>query len=223
MPWPPLKIERIGIEVEGGWDKPPKHPMHVDGSVQIRANYVGELSSKIMKVEPGLKWLARPDIYPDYVDASCGLHVHLSFRQNNDIAGLGDSAFYDAFLQHMADWGTRMNLANTHPFWSRLRGDQEYCQKKFIFSDQMKGLIRVDPDCRRTHINACSYKTHGTIECRMLPMFSEWKLGVKAVKDYIEFVDDWLESNKKVRESEVVSMKYDASEPETILIEHVIR
>ena len=52
-------IDRIGVELEGGWEKTPPDVDAIghDGSVRVQARYVGEIASPPMDPEEGLKWV----------------------------------------------------------------------------------------------------------------------------------------------------------------------
>ena len=192
MPWPPKHIALVGVELEGGWKVAPNHPMHTDVSVTVRGPYVGEVSSPPMPATEVLDWMVRPDIYPDYGNGSCGMHVHISTKDNNTFAWLMEKEFYKAFLQAMQKWGNEKRIPLTDPFWLRLNGKNRYCRAEFKPMEQYRSL---DRELRRTQLNFCSYSQHGTMECRMFPLFSSPRLGRSAVKAYLTFIDDWLENN----------------------------
>src|SRR5258705_12712150 len=83
----PNRIYRIGIELEGGWTKlpPGTRGLQHDGSVQFPARELGdaaittgELAAGPMSMQEWEGWLKIH--YPQRVNATCGMHVHLSPR-----------------------------------------------------------------------------------------------------------------------------------------------
>lgn len=194
--WPPKHIARVGVELEGGWDEPPDKNMHGDVSVQIHAPYVGEVSSSPLEPALALEWMVQPEIYPDYGNATCGIHVHLSTKDYNEFAILTDKDLETAFIKGMTKWGKEHAVPSIHPFWSRLNGENRYCKKEFIPEAQMGRGVALPRDARRTQLNFAAFKKYGTLECRMLPYFADPNMAASAIRAFLEIVDDFIEINQ---------------------------
>jgi hypothetical protein len=190
MPWPPKRLDLVGVELEGGWEKAPAHEMVTDVSVHVRANYVGEVASAPMPAEDVLDWMVRRDIYPDVGDPTCGLHVHVSVLDNTDYARMMEDDFYTDFIAAMSKWGKEKRVPKTDEFWPRLYGENRFCRAEFRPMNQYRDGRKTEG--RRTHLNYGALAAHGTMECRMLPMFRSPRIARSAVKAYLIFVDDWL-------------------------------
>ena len=187
----------LGIEMEGGWNisrseletkaRARGADAHGDGSVQVpgvRLNY--EVATKPYKT---LRWALKclDDLYPDAVNHSCGMHVHVSFPEH--VYGkLMSEHFYFYFLLRWESWGKRLNIRNQQ-FWKRLKGENSYCQRGFNPYGQVN--VRGKGGDRYHHLNYC-YGHLKTIECRLLPMFREKDIGAKAVKELLAIYTDYI-------------------------------
>jgi len=181
-------INLVGVELEGGWIVPPVGIYH-DGSVSGVAGHKGEFSTK-PPVEPDKisHWIAQH--YPDYSNQSCGLHCHISLKKVNDYMRLMTPEFQKHFLQKMEKWGKDTKIPSEHPFWSRLKGQNQYCKRDFIPNDQVTGA-----GSRYTQLNFAYYK-YKTLECRMLPMFPEGsKYAISAIQTYLDCVEEFLDKS----------------------------
>src|SRR5690348_9266825 len=87
------RINLVGIELEGGWNRcPDKKLGHFDHDGSVRFEpfdkdgdrmpmpqyYTGEYVSYPMPVDQIASWLRTT--YPEHVNDTCGLHVHMSFH-----------------------------------------------------------------------------------------------------------------------------------------------
>lgn len=187
----------LGIELEGGWNcsrdsltrKSNRFgaDAHGDGSVHVPGcslNY--EIATKPYK---SLRWALRclDEMYPDGVNHSCGMHVHVSFPEH--VYGkLMSEHFYFYFLLRWESWGKRLNIRNQE-FWKRLRGENNYCKRGFRPYGQLG--VRGKGEERYYHLNYC-YGHLKTIECRLLPMFREKDIAAKAVKELLAIYTDYI-------------------------------
>jgi hypothetical protein len=205
-------INKVGIELEGGWHKPFEDvSIGYDGSVLRPLNigtneHWGELVSNPLFPEEVEKWVKK--YYPNGVGATCGLHIHTSFEDPSSYYRLCSRRFYNFFLKEWEKWGLRTIgppnfgpngevTTKTPSFWIRLDGgkvpgaESAFAQREFRPQFQIsangKGDIR-----RRSHLNYC-FALHGTLECRLLPMFSESSLAVEAIMFYLEMIEVYLE------------------------------
>lgn len=191
---PAVKWLKIGVELEGGWDawqdtvdrKAQRRGTRLkgDGSVQVTANTRGEIASRPYKRLPALMRFM-DDLYPDHVNHTCGMHVHASFNLV-DYGTLMTPHFYFYFLLRWQSWGQRLNIRSTE-FWSRLKGENNYCLRAFTPYGQLD-----ERASRYGQLNYCLNK-HGTIECRLLPMFKDKEISKKAVIELLSIYNDYLE------------------------------
>jgi hypothetical protein len=203
------RIAKVGIELEGGWTQRPfgrvdaarNIEWHGDGSVRVAAAYVGEAVVQT----PLDNWQAVSDwivtAYPQVVNATCGLHVHVSFKRIADYALLMDDKFYAFFIERLKAWGTRTNIKAHHSFWHRLDGGNPYCRKTFVPDAQV--ATRIKTSARYAHLNFC-LSLHTTIEARVLPMFKHPHVAVSAVQELLSIYEDYLSQNRKLDIEEVV-------------------
>ena len=209
-------IQRVGVELEGLWLKPSRlcgGIWHHDGSVDVRddssedghdvddgdqGEYVSQPCSNRMQLERFVL-----DNYPDYVNESCGLHVHISFRHPKYRAYTEEYAFYEAYLSAMKDIGEVLGMRSAHHYWKRWRGeplldqDHSYCAREWKPDLQFDG--RDHGEARYCHLNYC-YRKHGTLENRMLPMFHKPETALKAVLAYCTWVEEYLKERNKLPE-----------------------
>ena len=150
----------------------------------------GELASKPLdktEIKDFIK-----DNYPDEVNSSCGLHVHLSFNDDKrDVHILATKEFNDYFVKSMENWAIDRKLNNPSRFYHRLKGDQSYCKREFKGYSQLK-----NSDDRYTQINFCSYAKFNTVEFRLATMFDNNDISVEYVDKLHAIVNDYLSKNK---------------------------
>jgi hypothetical protein len=166
------RIDRIGIELEGGWETvPASTTLEHDGSVVIPAQtglYRGEIPSPPMKPAEWEAWVRR--CYPPHVNHTCGLHVHMSFKGNLRYQRLMKPEFITELVRILDAWGKRKKLKKDHPLWARLTGQNRYCMP-FYAADHQARAERKGSN-RYAAVNYC-YGQHQTVEVRILPMFSD--------------------------------------------------
>lgn len=196
---------KVGMEFEGGWNRPTGRDVDRrlhrcgDGSVRCYGeHHTGEVSTAPADSVAELEQLI--DVgYPDVVDNSCGFHVHLSF-DTGLYHRLMDRAFWDHFL---AFWDRTVNLTATKkrelfPEWDatdwarlipRLAGQNNYTRREFYPEKQL--YLASKGSHRYTHLNYC-HGLHGTVECRLLPMFHDKAAAKRAVRTLLECFDSYL-------------------------------
>lgn len=195
---------KIGIEVEGFWRatslvtvKETAAQWHMgscgDGSLdneldidcpdadvyghefQTRPGSLGEAISQLVAV------------YPEFTNRTAGMHVHVSFHPG-DVTALTCKEFFEFFAARWEAWGRTNGV--TGEFWKRLRGENQYCTKPH------EGMWRRPSEVanmgRYCQLNFAAWGEHRTVECRLLPMFRDARLGVLAVEELISIYEDWL-------------------------------
>lgn len=162
-----------------------------------RPAQVGEIPSPVMPPSELGVWMRR--YYPQVVNESCGLHVHMSFEKALLYQRLMVPAYQATILDYVTRWAKQEKLPSSHPLWSRLRGESIYCQHKF-WPDHQVTTRGKDHDQRReghryTVINFC-YQTNGTVECRLLPMMDTAEQGIRAVQLILDITNAFLMRGK---------------------------
>lgn len=212
-------IDRIGVEIEGAWFKP-QSGLYDDRSVTGYINhfhtwyrkstkreipgyngdnyldYIGEKISKPLSYSDTIKFI--DDFWPDDTMERCGFHIHVSFKNISSYTKLMEKEFFEFFLKHMEQWGLK-NKIESAQFWSRLRGENNFCTKKFIPEKQaaLKEKKQNDPT-RYCIFNYC-FGIHKTIECRLLPTFETVTEAKSAFDAVIESFEIFLEKHTKTR------------------------
>lgn len=183
-------IDKVGVEIEGGWNTvPPAGNPGYDGSVSVAAAVIGELKSRPLVQWETIEKYVR-DNWPHVTHASCGFHIHVSLKSDHLYASLMDERFYNFFLTRMDLFGRTMNITNQQ-FWSRLRGENRFCNRRWAAERQAEQTQKTE--VRYAHWNFC-YLQHGTAECRMLPTFRKVDTAVASLKEVLGCVEDWLDA-----------------------------
>lgn len=202
----PLKQRwlQMGVELEGSWTSKSRS----DVAAQVRgAKAVKDLSVKIGVGDPG-EIITRPHadldalctdilaLYPDQVHVSCGFHAHNSFTPM-DASIIASHKFYSYFKDCWEKWGHKKKLPRTHEFWTRLHGQNVNARDEFVPEKQLIGDGRggKGSHARYTILNFYSWELHRTVECRLLPMFSDRELAVDAIRYLAWIYDSYLNRN----------------------------
>ena len=199
---PKNRIYLAGIELEGLWDDPlHKLDLVKDTSVTVpsdpgmKAPKTGELFCSPMIPSEALAWVKK--FYPNKVDASCGMHVHVSFKNAYHYTILINKAYQDTVLHYFTRWAKDEGFPPGHHIWNRLNGKSVYCKNVFCPEVQLKEFRkrhnRDDKLSRYTVINYC-FKTDdkGTLECRLLPMMETKQQAVRAIEHFFNITNACL-------------------------------
>jgi hypothetical protein len=213
------RIYRIGIELEGGWIKLPPgvRQLQHDGSVQIEPQagiplQIGELAIGPITLQEWPRWLKTH--YPQKVNQTCGMHVHLQTTTSLAYARLMDARYPATVIDYFKRWSTREGLSKDHPIWNRLRGKSVYCQHLYMADDQIrnnsKDHDRARPGHRYTVINYC-HGRYGTVECRLLPMMDTVDQAERAIQEFVDITNGFLRATRKKEIKVSVSTEADAA------------
>lgn len=201
-----MQVKKVGIEIEGAFKKRFEDVEIIhDGSICTKLPegvgkkwHLGEVVSEPLPPEGVEGWIMAH--YPDAMNALCGLHVHVSFDENErGVMLCSYGRFYKFFLEEMEKWGHSEVLPPEHEFWTRLSGKNEYCKKAFIPSIQARRRgkegtphlpVKGGGD-RYCQLNF-SYKLHGTIEARLLPTFEDVGVAISGVQHIIGIFNEWV-------------------------------
>ena len=154
---------------------------------------LGEIASPPLDLTTFPTWMKA--FYPQKVNGTCGMHVHLSFRTALTYQRLMTPTYPSTIVAYIRQWAEGEKLAKKHPIWPRLRGECEYCQHVYQ-ADEQSSTGGKDYDHHRvghryTVVNYC-YNRHSTVECRLLPMFDTPEQAVKAVREIIDITNAYL-------------------------------
>lgn len=195
-----LWINKVGIEVECAIDKNlsysgkhiPQFDKQHDGSISTqnseaeRAEYVSDPVSYpegTEALERGINNLYRKITE---INASMGLHIHVSMNKDRDYYRLTSLKFHDFFIERVREsdlWDTcprlrkRVRNSDSHPFSSRVNYGY-YCKP---ISDRYtidKQLNSHDGKYRR--INFMKHK-YDTVEFRLFPAMESPEKVIKAI------------------------------------------
>jgi len=190
------RIAKIGIELEGGWKVLPiGTKLERDGSVFEGAGDDGQFGRSkfpgyrcgelpIGPIQPASMASALKKFYPELVNASCGMHIHMSFRRLLHYNILTSPVYQETILKYLLKWAADEGFPEDHHIWPRLRNENIYCQKQHWPDEQIK-TDRKDHNKDRfghryTMIHYCWGRT-STIECRLLPMMSGVQQAIRAI------------------------------------------
>lgn len=203
------RVYKVGVELEGGWDKlPPRTQLVHDGSVRFKVptptlNHVGELPSPPLVLsekeatKSGETWFPKwmQVFYPAHVNETCGMHVHLSMKTAFSYQKLMTPAYPATIVAYMTKWAEAEKLPKEHPIWPRLMGKNEYCQHLFYADDQAKTGSKDYDHNREGHrytVVVYCWARHSTLECRLLPMMDNVEQAIKAVQEIIDITNAFL-------------------------------
>lgn len=166
---------------------------------------VGEIVSRPMEASETVVTEFVTTNYPSMVNATCGLHVHMSFKHRLNYQRLMTADYTLAMVEGLKAWATKEKLPKEHPLWPRLlRPDHQHCSHTYCGEEQVKQTgkdfhSRGKPHSRYTAINYC-YAQHQTVECRLLSMMETPDQAVRAVMEVLAITNRFL---AKVRAREL--------------------
>lgn len=202
------RVNMVGIELEGGWTKLPRGCRVIrDGSVLFNRpgdtpisdlKGVGEVPSAPLMMDEWEKWLRL--YYPQHVNETCGMHVHLSFKNALAYSRTMDSSYPATILAYVTEWAKREKLDAAHPLWPRLEGKSEYCQHIYDADIQILKTSKEYDHHREGHrytVVNYSWGRHNTVECRLLPMMATADVAVSAIQEVINITNSYLAATAK--------------------------
>jgi hypothetical protein len=203
----PNRIYRVGIELEGGWTKLPTgcRGLAHDGSVSIPSEsavspplQLGELPSGVLTLMEWAVWLKAN--YPQKVNQTCGMHVHLSPRTALCYSRLMDPSYPGTVVAYIRRWAEREGLPSDHSMWPRVKGKSIYCQHLYMADDQVRNVTKDHNQGRQGHrytvINYC-HGRYGTVECRLLPMMDSVEQATRLVQEFIDITNGFLRATRR--------------------------
>ena len=189
-------IDKIGVEIEGGWDKT-RDDLIPDAGIRMddfkKSAICGELVSKPIDNYDEVEAFLRAN-WPTETQSMCGLHFHFSFKDISHYTALMHKSFHKFFLDSMQKFGESYPIQNNH-FWNRLEDKNKFCKNRFAPNEQifLKKKISNDPG-RYTQLHY-AYGLHKTIESRLLPTFVTVECAIAGLQAHIACFEGFLDAN----------------------------
>lgn len=186
-------IDKIGVEIEGGWDKS-RGGLTEDGSIRSgdfsNSVCVGELIGQPMNFEDNVEFMKKN--WPTETQVKCGFHIHWSLKDIGYYAALMEKKFFDYYVDCMTEWGNKYPVQNRN-FWDRLQDKNKFCRKKLDAQAQIFAKKKNDVD-RYTQLHY-GYGIHKTIESRLFPTFVSVDTAVSGLEALVDCIESYLEKN----------------------------
>lgn len=216
-----LPVMKVGVELEGGFNEYDRHDtnFHTDSSVEIDSGsecsccagycehdpsedcycdcssgsykYVGELVSIPLRPDKVHEWIDRN--YPIEFDSSCGMHIHLSFRNNCEYSKFVCIEFYNFFIDNIRAWANKKGV-KSRQFTKRLNLENSYCQT--VYSNRNAKQQLQDCGDRYSIINYC-FSRHRTIEIRLSHVWQNKDFAHSYIDEVIHLFNLWLVNQKR--------------------------
>lgn len=169
----------------------------------------GEIVSQPMTVDGIEPWLRK--CYPQHVNKTCGLHVHMSFAHKLNYSRLMTPDYTPFMVEALKGWARQQELKEDHPLWERLNNsNHKHCAHAFL-ADAQAMMKRKDYQSRGksysryTFINYCAGQ-HNTVECRGLSMFNGPDAAISAVMCVLDSTNRFLSKIRQRERSSTVSV-----------------
>lgn len=189
-------INKIGVELEGGWDKHPNLRTKPDGSVNVEANYIGEIDMPPYRPTE-FPWEVEKTgffaNYPTAVNDTCGMHVHFSFTHPSLYESCVTKEFGTWLLTGLETWG-KSHRIKSQRFYDRIHSKNRYCRNMYYAMYQL-GVRGSHTGERYSAVNYCLAQ-HGTMEIRVLPMFKSKEIARKAIVELVRLVTIWVDAQR---------------------------
>lgn len=206
---PKNRIARMSVELEGGWSKvPPDVTIDRDGSVFGDAPPQGYRAGEIQigPMEPGAIARSMKKYYPQLVDATCGMHIHMSFKTTRHYGWLMEPEFQETVIEYLTRWAKKEGFPPNHHIWERLSGKSRYCQKKYWPEEQLAVKAKDHNQQRHGHrytiVHYCGRLN--TIEIRVLPMMDTVEQAIRAVDFIVDITNaSLLKLSEKENKSKI--------------------
>ena len=200
---PKNRVARLGVELEGAWKTLPEGThLEPDGSVYkdpvsgVKKAPVGHVTGElpIGPIQPAALSKFMKKYYPQKVDKTCGMHVHMSFESVWHYALLMTPEYQDTIIEYLGRWAKKEGFPETHHIFERLSGKSVFCQKKF-WPDLQVQYTKKDHDQQRqghryTIIHYCGRQM--TVEVRVLPMMETVEQAIRAVRHVVDITNACL-------------------------------
>ena len=191
----------------GEFTEPPIVQIPYDGPT----HGTGEIASPPLDVTNTETFVRKA--HPQHINDTCGLHVHMSFTSQLNYSRLMSAEFTRVMVKALTDWGTTENIPDSnHSFWHRIgRPDHAhcahvYCGDKQVSLRRKNYQSRGSDSSRYTALNYC-HGIHRTVECRLLPMFSDPEQSIRAIHCVIDTTNKYLSKITQREKKEKVTVR----------------
>lgn len=177
-----------GVELEGAWDYDPnrRFSIYSDGSVRFRDDdddddeigQVGETNTGICQ-NPRELFASVRDRYPDRVNSTCGLHLHIGGTPA-ELSQIGSESNYRHVMAELGNLARNRGDGGYYRLAERLKGYNSYCATTYMVPEHLRGSGE-----RYYALNGRSYSEYQTLEFRILPMFDSPSNAIKALQTII--------------------------------------
>lgn len=135
-----------------------------------------------------------PEWWPTSVNSTCGMHCHLGLRTSRDYARLLDLGF--RFTVELVEELTRQFQSGIFSTWPeaeialRRFRHNNYCHVPEDTNFHMRQFMTADD--RYTAVNFSAFRSHGTVELRILPSILHADRGITLIDHALNFTNDYL-------------------------------
>lgn len=200
-------INKIGLEVEGGWDGErgiapfDDLDLHVDRSIdgtmmradrRMQSPHVGEAISDPIDRDAVYEWINK--YWPTEANNTCGYHIHVSFLKPKYYTLCTRKTFFLLLLEKVQQKVEEIPLGPRHYLRRRLEGGNLFCNLDFDASGQIR--IQERRIVNRVRYGALNFAhgIHGTMEFRLYPAFRSKKEAKTFTDVYIDTINEYLDS-----------------------------
>lgn len=200
-------IDKVGLEVEGGWEGPKLVPPFddldliadhsIDGTTLHRdkpmlSPHVGEAVSKPLPLAEVSPWIDK--YWPTETNNTCGYHIHISLKNPLHYMLLTKKAYAILLYKQMNALGVERGFPKEHYLFKRLSGENPFCALSFDASGQINVREkRVGMRVRYGFLNFAK-NIHGTVEFRALPTFDNKDDARAFTMHFINVTEDYIAS-----------------------------
>jgi hypothetical protein len=206
-------INKVGLEIEGGWDGTPglspfeDAVLFADGSIDgqtrdpnegvLETTHVGEVISTPLARPEVEEWLKVH--WPNATNRTCGYHIHVSLLSKKSYVLLTRKGFMLRLRKKFLALGEEVKLPSKHPFWKRMSGENTFCQMHFDAGKQINIKVKRHNDRTRYGFLNFAYNVHGTLELRGLPTFRDFPIALTFTNCFLDFVEEYLTEQSSVQ------------------------
>jgi len=208
-------IDKIGLEVEGGWICQDGYrggnlaangqAIVFDRSVRFRRRarnmeevalddtfVAGEINSPAYSTFNEIGQFLNL-YWPDQTNASCGFHVHASFKSELFYNALMHNDFYTLFKGELSRIEQKLKLGAITK--RRIAGKNRFCKDEWNPERQKRAEEKYHP-YRYAMINFC-WNVHRTVEVRVFSAHIQMEKSFHLVKWWVDIINRFLETQIK--------------------------
>lgn len=185
-------VDRVGVELEGGywlWQEPllrkQKMTRPLKQLTKISTDASVRCGGREIKVGPFYPHMRRRwraimrRMWPQRVDESCGMHVHVSLKtpQMMDVLRMRHRQLW----RHLKRELSKKKFAEVPHLHYRLSGRNSFCRT--AITDPRDQYDRYHA------LNWGAYYDHGTLEVRVLPQTEDIKTGIALIETVVAVIE----------------------------------